>query len=189
MSYLVFACRILLFGVFFVALFGKVRSRSAFHEFARSIVELRLFSRRTSRRAAGGVAVTEVAVLVLLVPTQAVWAGFALATALLLAFTSGILIALHGGRRGTCRCFGASAAPLSMLHVVRNLILAAVGVSGFVAMAAASPNAVPSHAGGAVVVSAAALVTVLVVVRLDDLAALFTTRPAIPAAQARAGNK
>jgi hypothetical protein len=55
--------------------------------------------------------------------------------------------------------------------VVRNLILTAAGVTGLIAAFAARTAGV--QPGGIVVTLAAAAVGVLIVVRLDDLVALF----------------
>ncbi|MER5579415.1 MauE/DoxX family redox-associated membrane protein, partial [Streptomyces massasporeus] len=151
MTYVAFACRILLFGVFLLALAGKVRSRTAFASFARSITDLRLFPRKVSRAAAAAVIAGEVAVLLLLVPPRTAPLGLAAAVLLLLAFTAGIVVALRGGRRAPCRCFGASATPLGPLHVVRNLILAGTGAAGFAVMTALPAAGWPAHAGGGAV--------------------------------------
>ncbi|MFD5743667.1 MauE/DoxX family redox-associated membrane protein [Streptomyces massasporeus] len=190
MTYVAFACRILLFGVFLLALAGKVRSRTAFASFARSITDLRLFPRKVSRAAAAAVIAGEVAVLLLLVPPRTAHLGLAAAVLLLLAFTAGIVVALRGGRRAPCRCFGASATPLGPLHVVRNLILAGTGAAGFAVMTALPAGGWPAHAGGGAVAAVAAIVAALLVARLDDLAALFRTgRPAPVAARPRAVHK
>jgi uncharacterized membrane protein YphA (DoxX/SURF4 family) len=56
------------------------------------------------------------------------WSALA-ALGLLGAFTGLILVRLSEGRRPACACFGAwSAKPLGAGHVVRNLVLIAIGV-------------------------------------------------------------
>ncbi|MCX4822353.1 methylamine utilization protein MauE [Streptomyces sp. NBC_01142] len=180
MTYLVFACRILLIGVFLVAVVGKFRGRAAFEEFAKSIADLRLLSRRLSTAAAAAVAVTELAVLALLAVPPTAPAGFALAAVLLLVFTTGIALALRRGRRAPCRCFGASAAPLGPVHVVRNLILALAGAAGLgLSLTEGAGAWWPEHVGGTAVALTTAAIGVLLVVRLDDLMALFATPPAM----------
>ncbi len=131
MTYAVLFCRILLAGVFLAALVGKVRSASAYREFAGSVVRLGLFSRRVSRVCAAVVVGVELLVLVLLVPPRTVPAGFLAAVLLLGAFAAGIVLALRVGNSAPCRCFGASSAPLGRVHVVRNLILAVAGAGGW----------------------------------------------------------
>ncbi|MFF8957136.1 MauE/DoxX family redox-associated membrane protein [Streptomyces sp. NPDC014894] len=184
MTYVVLACRILLFGVFLAALVGKVRGRAAFREFAASIVALRLLPARASRAVAIAVTAAEAVIAALLVPNATAPLGLALAVLLLLAFTAGIVLALRRGRSAPCRCFGASVTPLGPVHVVRNLLLAAAGVAGLTAAVAGAAGGLPPHAAGGAVASVAALVILLLVVRLDDLVALFA--PAPPAGAVRA---
>jgi hypothetical protein len=171
MSYLVIGARVLLLGVFVVALAGKLRRRAAFDEFRRSIAELRVLPRNWSLAAALAVTAAEAAIIVLLGLPYTVLPGFGLAAVLLVVFTTGIVLALRRGQRAPCRCFGASAAPLGPAHVVRNLILTAAGVTGLIAAFAAGTAGV--QPGGIAVTLAAAAVGVLIVVRLDDLVALF----------------
>ncbi|GGZ43245.1 hypothetical protein GCM10010387_41930 [Streptomyces inusitatus] len=187
MTYAAFACRILLFGVFAVALVGKARGRAAFQEFAASITALRLLPAGASRAAAVLVTAVEAAVVVLLVPSSTVLAGFALAVLLLLALTAGIVLALRRGRSAPCRCFGASVTPLGPVHVVRNLLLALAGTGGLAAMAAGAPDGWPPHLGGSLIAAVSAAVVLLLVVRLDDLTALFAPAPAAPSRTGRPG--
>ncbi|MGW2699576.1 MauE/DoxX family redox-associated membrane protein [Streptomyces sp. NPDC001340] len=172
MTYLFLGCRALLLVVFLVAVTGKIRGRAAFADFSSSVVALRLLSRRRSKAAAVMTVGAELAaVLLLAVPATAV-AGFGVAIGLLLAFVTGIVVALRGGRTAPCRCFGASATPLGPVHVVRNLVLTAVGTAGLTAGLTASAR--PPEPGGAVVACATALIVALLVIQLDDLAILFT---------------
>ncbi|MET9419434.1 MULTISPECIES: MauE/DoxX family redox-associated membrane protein [unclassified Streptomyces] len=175
MTYLLLGCRALLLVVFLVAVAGKTRSRAAFAEFTSSVVALRLLSRRTSAAAAATVVVVELATTALLVVPATAVIGLALAVALLLAFSTGIVLALRrGDGTASCRCFGASATPLGRIHVVRNLALAVVGGAGLVTGVTASVSSWPPHPAGTVVTLAVALLGALLVIRLDDLAFLFT---------------
>ncbi|WP_306744762.1 MauE/DoxX family redox-associated membrane protein [Saccharothrix yanglingensis] len=160
-----FVCRALLFGVFLVALVGKARDPGAF---ADSVAVLSRTSRRTSRVLAVAVVATEAAVLVLLAVPATVPAGFVLAAALLLVFAAGIAWALHRGHRAPCRCFGASATPLGRVHVARNLLLACTGT-----LAPVADTPPPPEPGAVLVGLLVAAVGVLVVTRLDDVAAVF----------------
>ncbi|MER5768476.1 MauE/DoxX family redox-associated membrane protein [Streptomyces sp. NPDC001985] len=173
MIYVAFACRILLIGVFLTAVAGKARSRTAFAAFERSLAGLGLLPARLSRAVAVSVIAAESATVVLLVPAPTVPLGFALGALLLLGFSAGIALALRRGRRAPCRCFGASAAPLGPVHVVRNLLLAAAGAAGAVLVAAGPADGWPPHPGGAAIACASALVVVVLTVRLDDLTELL----------------
>jgi uncharacterized membrane protein YphA (DoxX/SURF4 family) len=81
--------------VFLVAVAGKVRSRDAFREFRRSVPGLAPGLPATATSVAVGAA--EAAAVVLLAVPRTAPAGFALAGAVLLAFTAGIHRALRGG--------------------------------------------------------------------------------------------
>jgi hypothetical protein len=178
--YVELACRALLVGVFAVSLAGKLRGGGAYADFRRSVVQWRVLSRGWSTAAAAGAAVGEAGVVLFLAPPWPGWLGFALAGALLTAFTAGISLALRRGRAAVCRCFGVSAAPLSAAHVVRNLLLLGVCVIGTVG-ASGSTGAAPTVPGSAMALLVAA-VGVLFVVRFDDVVALMV--PAVSAAGA-----
>ncbi|AWS43112.1 MauE/DoxX family redox-associated membrane protein [Streptosporangium sp. 'caverna'] len=176
MVYLMLTCRVLLAGVFATALVGKVRGRAALDEFVASIVALGVLPRPVSVVAAYAVLTAEAAVILLLALPSALFLGFAAATVLLAVLTAGISAAMRRGRRAPCRCFGASATPLGRTHVVRNLILMAVGCIGLAAEVAArtTPAGSAAHPAGVALAVATAAVGVLLVVRLDDLTSLFT---------------
>ncbi|WP_370947235.1 MauE/DoxX family redox-associated membrane protein [Amycolatopsis sp. cg5] len=169
MSYAELFFRAFLLGVFLFAVLGKARGRAAFDEFARSIQGLRLLPRKWSVPTAAAVVAAEAAVVVLLAVPGTVVAGFGLASALLIGMTGAIVVAIGQGRQAPCRCFGASVTPLGMAHVVRNLILLATGAGGL-AFAGSTGAMEP---GGVLLALAAAAVGVLLVVRADDLMALF----------------
>ncbi|MGP3916693.1 MauE/DoxX family redox-associated membrane protein [Nonomuraea sp. 10N515B] len=172
MLYLMIACRALLAAVFAIALVGKVRGRTAFDEFTASIVTLGVLPRGMSVVAAYALVAAEAVAVLLLALPWTVPLGFAAAVGTLAVLTGGILAALRGGRQAPCRCFGASATPLGRVHVVRNLVLAAVGGIGLAAWITAGTSA-PNPAG-VVLALVAAGVGALLVVRLDDLMELFT---------------
>ncbi|WP_068922775.1 MauE/DoxX family redox-associated membrane protein [Planobispora rosea] len=169
MIHLALACRVLLAAVLLIAVGSKL-SRTAFGEFVSSTGRL-LPPRLTGRQRSAAVlvlAVEAATVPALLVPATAAL-GLVAAVGLLTAFTIGIGGALHRGERAPCRCFGASRTRLGPLHLARNLTLIAVGVTGL----AASASAGTAHPGGAVLAVFAGIVLAALMVRLDDLAALF----------------
>ncbi|MGW4498777.1 MauE/DoxX family redox-associated membrane protein [Micromonospora sp. NPDC004336] len=180
MSYVWVFGRCLLALVFLASAAGKLRGRPAFRAFADSLRTMDLLPARTVVPVAGAVVAAEAVVPVLLLaplPGVAVTtAGFALAVALLVAFTVAIAAVLSRGTQASCRCFGeAAAAPFGRHHLARNVVLTVVAGIGVYA-ASGDPG---------ITVRAAALsvplgvVGALVVVRLDDLVALFS--PAAPA--------
>jgi Methylamine utilisation protein MauE len=175
MLYLMIACQALLAGVFVIALAGKVRGRAALDEFVASIVALGMFPRARSVAAAYAVLGAEAVVILALVLPYTLLLGFAAATALLIVLTVGISAALRRGRHTPCRCFGASVTPLGRTHVVRNLVLMAIGCVGLAAGAAVGGTGPAAHPAGVALALATAAVGVLIVVRLDDLMELFTT--------------
>lgn len=178
MEYLALGIRCLIGAVFLASFSGKVAGRGAFDRFAASLRDMQVVPSRSTRSVARYVVAAECAVWVLLaVPERAAAvAGFVLAGGLLAVFAAGIALSLRQGVRAPCRCFGVSAAPLGPRHVVRNLTLTALAVTG----AAAVPAAGTVGAGGAAVAASAGLLLGALVTVLDDILDLFLKSPEIP---------
>ncbi|GAB3425396.1 MauE/DoxX family redox-associated membrane protein [Flindersiella endophytica] len=177
MEYVVLACQVTLAGVFLFSFASKVRNRNAYEEFVASVVILRLARYRGSRVLALATVAAEAASVILLIVPSTSKAGLALAACLLTAFTTVIAVELRRGSRAPCRCFGASSTPLGLPHLLRNLILLAAGGTGLVGGLTAT--AAPRDPAWTVLTLAAAALALVLVVRLDDLVALFS--PAKPA--------
>lgn len=170
LSYLLLACRVMLAGVFVVSLVSKVRSRAAYADFGRSVVDWRVVPRRWSAPVVAGVVAGEAGVVLLLALPWTVLVGFVAGGLLLAAFTGAIAVTLRRGPSATCRCFGAGKTRLGTAHVVRNLLLVAVCVTG--AVAATMTAGLPSNAPGLGLTLTAAVVGVVFVVHFDEIAAL-----------------
>ncbi|GAA2230076.1 hypothetical protein GCM10010232_15470 [Streptomyces amakusaensis] len=186
MPYLVIGARCLLGAVFLAAVLGKVAGRGSFGAFVASVRALRVLRPGLARPVALGVLSAECAVSVLLLaplPAPAVTAGFLAAAGLLAVFAAGIVRALRRGTAAPCRCFGASAVPLGVRHLVRNAVLAAVAALGV--LAALRPGPVGTvgtvDPGGAAAAVLAGLALGALTAALDDIAELFrpvrTLRP------------
>jgi hypothetical protein len=165
MEYAGVGCASLIGWVFLASAISKLRH---FGEFTRSLPALAPVRPGQARPLAMAVVATEAAVPVLLLFPAAVLYGFALAGALLAAFTAAIGTALKRGRRAPCRCFGASSAPLGPSHLVRNAILLISALAGGLAL-----DAQPPQAAGLAVAIAAGLVGAILIVAMDDIAFLF----------------
>jgi hypothetical protein len=99
--------------------------------------------------------------------------GAALLTAILAA---GVAVVVHRGTRARCACFGAASGgsagrPLGRAHLLRNLGLLAVVAAGLAADAVTAGRPAPA---GAVLAALAGAVAAVLLVRLDDLVAVFT---------------
>jgi hypothetical protein len=170
MGYLALTCRGVIGLVFAVSAVSKLRSRPAFREFTEWLASLPLpLIQRRPRLLATAMAVAEVVIVVLDGLPWTARAALVTAAATLAAFTAGTWLAVGRGADQPCQCFGASAAPLGRRHVVRDAVLCVVAVAG--ALTAGSGAA---HAAGIVVSLFAGLIVALLVVFLDDLAALFS---------------
>lgn len=163
--YLDIAARSLLMLVFAVAVISKLRSASAFREFADSLSTL------GARRFAGAVVAAETATVVLLaIPVG--W-GYLLVIALLTVFIAGIARAIRAGQPVACRCFGAGGRKLGPTHIVRNsllVLIAAIGLgSGLLTSGPLDSLALAgiAAAGGAVLS--------LLFIRWDDMVFLVST--------------
>ncbi|MEV0147783.1 MULTISPECIES: MauE/DoxX family redox-associated membrane protein [unclassified Nonomuraea] len=172
MEYVRVGCAWLIAVVFAVTAVSKARDLAGF---ARSLPDLVPVPRRLTRPLAVVVAGLEgLTALVVAVPlvagvSGAVAYGLALALLLLAAFTVAIAAALRRGRRAPCRCFGASAAPLGVRHLVRNGLLITAAALGLL-LPAGSPAL-----AGAVVAGVAGLVGAILVAAFDDLVDLFAS--------------
>jgi hypothetical protein len=162
--------RLLLALVFLAAVAGKVRTRAGFADFVASVGGFGVPPRW--RRPVARLAITaEAAVVVLLAVPGAGPAGLLLATGLLGVLTAAIVRVLRRGARPACRCFGAGDTPVGARHVGRNLALVAVALLGLLGWATAGGSA-PS-APAVLLAVGVAVPLAAVVVRLDDLVALF----------------
>jgi hypothetical protein len=189
MVYVALASRCVIGAVFAVSLVSKLRSRTAFREFAGWLASLPVLPPRTRRVAAVVLAAAETAVLLLVALPWTVVGGLAIAAVLLMALTAGVAATMRAGTSAPCQCFGRSGSPLSSRHVVRNLALSVLAAVGAVAVVASASSTI--HPAGLAVSLGAAAVVALVVLFMDDLAALMNEgafdalsgrrhRPALP---------
>jgi uncharacterized membrane protein YphA (DoxX/SURF4 family) len=170
MAYLALACRCLIGLVFAVSAFSKLRNRSAFREFTSWLAGLPVpLARSRPGPVATAMAVAEVAIVVLSGLPWTAGAAQVLAALVLAVLTTGTWLAVARGAGTPCQCFGVSATPLGLRHVVRNALLCAAAVAG-----AAAAGAGGGRPAGLVVSLAIGLTIALFVVFLDDLAALFS---------------
>jgi hypothetical protein len=126
MSYSQISVRALIGFVFLVSSLSKAGGSASYLGFVSSVEEMRAVPRRLVPAVSGLVLLAEFAVWVLVaVPVHAAnAAGLLTAVGLLLAFTAVIARTVRQRRGTSCRCFGASRAPLGIRHLVRNLVLA-----------------------------------------------------------------
>ncbi len=177
------ALRLWIVLVLLAAVAGKLRGRTAWRQFRDMLSAVGVPGRWVT---ATGVTVTGVEALCVVVGPWPVTgaAGLAVATALFVAFTAGVAIAVRRGVAAACRCFGASGGQLRRLHIVRNAALTVVAAAAAVTSAIAPRHGVDLPALALCLVTAA--VAAMVVVRLEDLADLLGPAPAglSPAASA-----
>ncbi len=167
MEYLSLAGRVLLGVTFAVAAAGKVLG---FRAFAADLARMRVLPRRWVTIAAVLTVTAEAAVAPLLLAGRLVPVGAALAALLLTTFGAVIVVLLRRGQAASCPCFGRAATPLGARHLARNgllLLAAALAVTG-----PAAPATAPGLAGVVAAVAAGVFLASLVI-RLDDLTALF----------------
>jgi hypothetical protein len=167
------ACRLLVAAVFTVSVFAKVHDRSAWRSYSSWLggLPLRPLHREWAPAALTG---SEAAVVILAVVPATASIGLAAASALCLALTIGLAIAVRRGSRQPCHCFGSSSEPLSLLHVTRNALLLVFAVTGVVC-AIASAGA-PDPAQGALA-AIGGLAAALLIIFFGDLADLFRPPP------------
>jgi hypothetical protein len=168
MIYVALACRFLVGLVFAASAFGKLRSAAAFRDFASWVSGLPVLPSRGRQAVAWAIVVAEVAVAALVAAPWTVSEGLVLGAVVLAGFAAGARGVIRADVRAPCQCFGTSAAPLGGRHVVRNLVLCVSAVVGavFAGTGGARPAGVALSLSGA-------LAAAMVVVFLDDLAALL----------------
>jgi hypothetical protein len=137
-------------------------------------------ARRGVGALAGSVVAAELTVVGLLAVPATIPVGFVLAAGVLLAFSVGIARVLRAGGSAPCRCFGPSAAPLGVRHLVRNGVLVTVALAGLAADRLGGGGGALHPAGVALGVVAAGTLAFLVVF-FDDLTDLFAPAPPRPA--------
>ncbi|MGH3932360.1 MAG: MauE/DoxX family redox-associated membrane protein [Pseudonocardiaceae bacterium] len=187
MTYLVFGCRCLLLVVFAFSVLGKLRGAGAFAAFRRATAELVPPARSHAALLAVAVIGGELTVVVLLGVPVIAWVGLGVSFTLLLAFTLAIAAALRRGSTAPCRCFGGSASPLGVRHLVRNTGLMLVAVAGLVAEVAETSGAVSAEIQplGLVMAAMVAAVLAALVLCFDALTDLFVGAPSRSAVPSR----
>jgi hypothetical protein len=167
-GYCALACRMLIGIVFAASALSKLRGRTEYRAFARWLGQLPLPGPLRGAPAAAAVAVTETAIVVLLIPAATAVAGLVLSAVTLAAFGGGTLVTVRRDPAIPCRCFGASHSPMSTWHVARDLLLAVAAV----AAAAAASSPAPA-AGGIALALAVAVTAAVPTVLFDDLLSIF----------------
>jgi hypothetical protein len=169
--------------VYLTSATAKLRGRSAYESFESGLTETRLISRRllpataaalVACEALAAVSAAAAAVLTAASVTAAAAvtdSALGLAIALTGILAAGVAVILQRGTSATCACFGSAAErTLGRPQLVRNLGLLALLV---VALACAQPGHGQPPAGAAAVAVLAGAVAGLLLIRFDDLIALF----------------
>ncbi|MFC1403028.1 MULTISPECIES: MauE/DoxX family redox-associated membrane protein [Streptacidiphilus] len=174
--YLVLCCDLVLAGVFATSAASKLRSHRARSAFVRSLDPLLGLRGRAASVTAAAVALLECAAASLWALPGAGRIGPALSVLLLGGFTGALSLTLRQGTAAPCNCFGASQAPVAVRHIVRNLLLMALGL---VAALHPGPDTAPWRVPAAALLLCllAASAPVVAVARLDDLAELLRPAP------------
>ncbi|RYZ40026.1 MAG: hypothetical protein EOO71_17755 [Myxococcaceae bacterium] len=154
--------------VFALAAVGKARGRRPFEDFIQTLANFGLPRTLAGAPLAAALILTEAASALLLL--VGVWAGYVLALLLLVGFTLGIAWVLRREEKVACRCFGASNAPVSAAHLVRNGLLLIITLVGAVSHPAASGGLA---VGMGVIAGTVGAMAGLFVTRWDDLVFLF----------------
>jgi uncharacterized membrane protein YphA (DoxX/SURF4 family) len=164
------AVRALLVTVFIVAVLGKMRRKADWREFVSSLRAFDLVPPRAVEAVAVLVGALEVTAVGLLAVPVTAPLGYALAAVLLSGFAAAMTLSLRRGSAPVCRCFGGSGAAVAPVHVVRNVCLVVAALLGG---AQRLFGHAPAEPGGAALAALTGAVVAAVVVRLDDVVALF----------------
>jgi len=169
--------------VYFASAAAKLRGRPAYRSFRAGLAGTGLTSRRllpaTAALLVAGEALVAAVAAVAVLLTAAGAAGAAavtvcalgLAAVLTSILAAGIVVILHRGISARCACFGSvTSSTLGRPHLVRNLGLLALVVAALICVPYGHGQ---PPAGGVLVAVVAGAVTGLVLIRFDDVIALF----------------
>ncbi|MER5549018.1 MauE/DoxX family redox-associated membrane protein [Streptomyces sp. NPDC002589] len=126
MNLLLISCQLILTVVFLVSAIFKVRDIDTFAGRVRPALPSRVA--RHSYSVGVLVVFLEFATVVLLLFVP--YVGFLESAVLLIAFTVHLVRVIRSGVQVPCGCAGSSEAPTSRVHVVRNLLLLVMAVTG-----------------------------------------------------------
>jgi hypothetical protein len=161
MQYFALCGRVLLATVFLVSASTKLRSAAAFAAFRRSTRRMAILPERLVRPAAVLVVGCEAAIVLLL------------ATPTLGGLAVAIGSTVRRGIDTTCQCFGHSAMPLGIAHIVRNVVLVVVAaVAGVTAVRGGA-----LEVGGALLAGLAGVLLGALVTVLDDIRQVLQPPP------------
>ncbi|GGV01438.1 hypothetical protein GCM10010495_10640 [Kitasatospora herbaricolor] len=171
-EYLELAFRCVVTIVFAASAAGKARAPQ---EFAAAVREMRVAPERLTGQIVVAVPLLEALLAAAVwVPAIAPWA-YALAAGLTVVFTAVLVSVLRRRIDAACSCFGVSATPVGMAHVVRNCVLFAAAAAGCVTAFAADPGtAYLPHFPEALLSIFAAVCTSLLIIATDILADVFS---------------
>ena len=174
-TYPLLACQALLLAVFGLAAVSKL-TRRGFGEFVAATGRL-LPARwsRGRRPVALGVLAAELATVCLLAWPAVAPVGFGMAAGLGTGFSAAVVAALRRGERGPCRCLGATTTPLGGSQLARNGAVVTAALAGLLLAGWSEP--VPVGLAGVGLAALAGLALAGLVVRIDDLVALFAPMP------------
>jgi hypothetical protein len=171
-----------MFVVFAVAVLAKVRSASAFDEFAASLSQFGIRAIPVQRAVAVAVLLFEtLACAGLLLFPQRPAARFALPVLLLVAFATGVAISARGARSTACHCFGTATELPTGLHLALNGSLATLGCL------AATGGDPAGTAGDAVLGVGLGIISGVLFVFAADLYVALSTRGSVDGRRAVAG--
>lgn len=182
MEYIEVAVRALVAAVFAVSAASKLRSRDALAQFTATVRVMGMVPEAFASRVAVAVGSGEALIVLLVLWPGTVGAGLVLAGLVVLGLTGAIVAALRRGVQAPCRCFGSrSAAPLSVVDVVRNTVLVVPILVGVLATLGDEPARILAlHPGGVAVAVAAGAIGATLIVAFGDLVDLFRTPPVVP---------
>lgn len=169
MLYVSLACRIVLVAVMTLAAVAKLRSPGVF---AASLKAFDVVPAPLRRPLAVLVPAAELLIALLLALPATVTAGFLAAALFCCGLTAVPILVVARGKTVTCACFGAGEVPMGGWHIARNAVLLAMaGLGSFVALSLGAD--VPAQIPGIALAVASAGVLTMLIVFVDDIAALF----------------
>lgn len=177
LSYVTVTCQAATTVTFAVAAGSKTLRPGAFTEFRLALPRMLPMPARLAGMVTWLVVVAEaVTAVVVAVPATAL-SGFLLATIMMVVFTISIIVMIRRRSTEPCHCFGVSTRPPGLLDVVRNVVLAAIALTGLIGTAT-SPGSSALAWGALVLTIGVGAVVALLLLSLAEIAEILAPVPA-----------
>lgn len=169
--YLLFSFRIFIGIIFSFSSIGKMRDVSVFQK---TLVRFQVLPKKLIKPVALFIIIGEITVVFFMIIGESFLSiGFALATFLLLAFSTSLIFVLRKNISTTCNCFGADEKPISYYDVYRNGCFLLGTLGGWIISLAKDGGSETTNLAGLSLASILAVILAIILLNLQDIIQTF----------------